>query len=79
MSKLLLSEMPWPTTMGSSQRPSTFTVDYYATTPNGTSSRFTRTSTLDAVRQAASETAILGLLRKIHPRCDIQIQNLKFK
>lgn len=66
---------------GSSLSPTTAVVDYYAITPKGTKSRFTNRGI--ALNQMSgnprSETAILGYLKKQHPACDIQINNISFR
>jgi hypothetical protein len=74
----LLAEMP--IAQMSPMLPTKFYVDYYAITPKGSRGRFQRTSTLQhtAGGHSTSEFAILGVLRKLHPGCDIEIQNLRF-
>lgn len=59
-------------------RPSAAAVTYYAVTPSGTRTMFTRTIALMQVRGSMSETAILYYLRDVHKGCDIIIHRLSF-
>jgi hypothetical protein len=57
----------------------TAVVDYYVETPRGSKTRFQRNVSLSQIMGARSETAVFYYLRRIHPKCDIQIQNLEFR
>lgn len=53
-------------------------VEYYAISPSGNRAWFKRGIPLLQVRNAQSETAIYFYLKQLHPRAEIQIQNLRF-
>jgi hypothetical protein len=73
----LLTEMPMDGTKPFSPR--NFAVDYYVFSPRGSKARFQRTSGINQIRNAMSETAVYFYLKKFHPGCDIQIQSLEWK
>lgn len=55
-------------------------VDYYAITPKGTKSRFSNRGIglVNMPGNPHSETAVLAYLKKQHPGCDIQINDIQF-
>lgn len=61
------------------RQPTMFYADYYVITPNGSRTRFTRSSGLQHINMARSETAVLFYLRTLHPKCEVIIQGLDFK
>lgn len=78
--KRVLTEKPCSYTLPTSQQYTQFTVKYEAQTitPKGSRSRFTRSSGLNNIRGARSETAVYFYLKSIHPGCDITIISLEF-
>lgn len=64
----------------SAQRYSGFNVDYYAITPSGTRARFQRATSLAQLASwGRSETAVWSWLKRLHPKCDIEIMRLEWK
>jgi hypothetical protein len=61
------------------QRIRSFWVDYWAITPKGTKGRLQRTTSLNNINGARSETAVYFYLKEKHPGCDILIKRLEFR
>jgi hypothetical protein len=63
------------------RRPTRAVVDYYAITPKGSRTRFPNIGIgLNQMQgNPRSETAVLAYLRKKHPGCDIQINDIDFE
>ena len=73
----LLTEMPMRNDRGFPAK--NFAVDYYVFSPRGSKARFQRTSGINQIRNAMSETAVYFYLKRLHPGCDVQIQSLEWK
>lgn len=58
--------------------PQRFRVSYFVESPKGHSTRFESGGSLEDLRNARSETAVLAMLKKRHPGTEITIQNLEF-
>lgn len=75
----LLIEAPTTYNVPESQKFQHAQVDYYAITPRGSRTRFTRSVALAQIRGARSETAVYFYLKTLHPLCDIQIQQMELR